>query len=465
MTIERVTTGIPALDTVLHGGLPRFATVFVVGPPGSGKTVLCQQALFANARKAIPALYLGTLSEPVLKMIRHAQEFSFFVSDMVGKEIVFADLGDALKSGGLGILSEVDRLVKQHRPEFLVIDSFKVIREYFSDAVDFRRFIAEIVAKLAAWEVTALFVGEYTKDEILTEPEFAIADGIIYMYGSEEPERQKRFLRIMKMRGTDFFAGQHLFDITTDGIDLFPRLDPTIRGEYSRPYASLPSVIPGLNGMVGGGLGNSSCAIISGPAGAGKTSCAMSFLIGGAMAGIPGLFVSFEERPEQIFRNASQFDWQPNELKNAGVLEVIHISPSELDLDRHAVFLQKRALELGAGAIVIDTISALQGGTEGGNAHNYLWAIADYFKRAGTTLIMTYETPPEPRHHDELQSRLSFLADVMIDLNRVEVDGLMYKTISIAKMRGIDHDRATRELVMHNSTIAVGDVFRPRFAQ
>src|SRR5687768_17580677 len=90
-SLERVTTGIPALDQILEGGIPKYSIVFVAGAPGTGKSVLCQQALFENARNGTRVLYLATLAEPVVKMVRHIQGLSFFHSDMVGSQVIYGE--------------------------------------------------------------------------------------------------------------------------------------------------------------------------------------------------------------------------------------------------------------------------------------------------------------------------------------------------------------------------------------
>ena len=138
---ERMTTGVAALDDILEGGIPRFSIVFVAGLPGSGKTVLCEQALFANAARAQSVLYLSTLSEPVLKMLRYSRRFSWFNPALLGNAVIYGDLGGALrKDGAAGFLRELDQLIEKHRPELVVIDSFKVLRDEFDDDRAFRRF-------------------------------------------------------------------------------------------------------------------------------------------------------------------------------------------------------------------------------------------------------------------------------------------------------------------------------------
>jgi circadian clock protein KaiC len=306
-------------------------------------------------------LYLSTLTESALKMMRHAETFHFFVPGLLGKEVVYSDIGGALASAGpTGLFTAIEALVKQHRPEFLVIDSFRVIREYFDDAAEYRKFLSQLVMKLATWEVTSFLVGEYSEGDIQTEPDFAIADGILYLYGTEEPTRQKRFLRVMKMRGTDFFAGQHLFEIDADGIQLYPRMDPRVVEGYSTPEGRVTSAIGGLTEMMGGGIECSTSAVIVGSSGAGKSITALSFLIAGAAEGKPGLFVSFEERPDQLVRNAGQLGWDLKDLLERKLLDILYVTPSELDIDKHAAVIKEHADAIQAKTVVVDTISAIE---------------------------------------------------------------------------------------------------------
>ena len=64
-------TGIPGLDAVLGGGLPRGALVSIVGQPGSGKTVLAGQMAFAAARAGRRVVFFTALSESTYKIVAH----------------------------------------------------------------------------------------------------------------------------------------------------------------------------------------------------------------------------------------------------------------------------------------------------------------------------------------------------------------------------------------------------------
>ena len=74
--IKRLTTGSRELDDILEGGIPENSLNIIMGEPGSGKTTLAEQFMFANAEdERRPILYLTTLSEPLDKVIKYLQQF------------------------------------------------------------------------------------------------------------------------------------------------------------------------------------------------------------------------------------------------------------------------------------------------------------------------------------------------------------------------------------------------------
>src|SRR5947207_14022792 len=76
--LNLIASGIPTLDKILGGGFAEYSFNLIAGDPGSGKTTLCHQIIFANASPEAPALYFTIMGEPPLKMLRYQQQFSFF---------------------------------------------------------------------------------------------------------------------------------------------------------------------------------------------------------------------------------------------------------------------------------------------------------------------------------------------------------------------------------------------------
>src|ERR1700693_4097940 len=110
-TIRKLPTGVRGLDHILGGGIPEFSFNIIAGAPGCGKTTLAHQIVFANATPRKPALYFTVLGEPVLKMLRYQQQFSFFDESKLGKSIRFINLSDTAMEKGLDAVLE--EIIKQ----------------------------------------------------------------------------------------------------------------------------------------------------------------------------------------------------------------------------------------------------------------------------------------------------------------------------------------------------------------
>src|SRR5215218_2032669 len=102
VAINRLTSGVSKLDDILGGGWLEYSFNLVVGEPGSGKTTLAHQFMFANATVDRPALYFTVLGEPTLKMLRYQQQFAFFDMSKVNSVVQFANLTDEALTNDLG---------------------------------------------------------------------------------------------------------------------------------------------------------------------------------------------------------------------------------------------------------------------------------------------------------------------------------------------------------------------------
>jgi circadian clock protein KaiC len=335
-----------------------------------------------------------------------------------------------------------------------------VFREHFDDTSAFRAFVSELVLLLVTWEVTALLVGEYEFEDIQRQPEFAIADGILHLSGTEEALRQKRYLNVVKMRGSDAFLGRHFYEIDESGIRLYPRSVPGVAVTYPASDEPAPTAIAGLAAIMGGGPRVGTSLLISGGTGSGKTLTALSFAIAAAHRATPSLFISFEESTQQIVRNAGRLGWDIAPLIKDGSLVVSHVPASEVDVDRHSSVVRQQAHDIGARLVVIDSISAFEANSGDGEVlREHLWALADHFKRLGITFVFTteaysfFESGP-----NGVQAHVSYIADNIILLRLVEANSDVKRRINVLKMRGVHHDTALKHLRIGPSGIAVEDI-------
>ena len=114
--IDRLPSGVSKLDDILGGGWPEYSFNLIVGEPGSGKTTLAHQFMFANASAERPAVYFTMLGEPTLKMLRYQQQFTFFDQANLDGSIRFVNLSQLVLEQDLG--SVQDEIVKQIEPRF-----------------------------------------------------------------------------------------------------------------------------------------------------------------------------------------------------------------------------------------------------------------------------------------------------------------------------------------------------------
>src|SRR4051812_17303193 len=182
--LELESTGDAAFDHILGGGIPARSVVIVAGEPGSGKTVVTLQMVFAAAARGKRTLYFTTLSEPAVKVMRFMQQFAFFDEGALAEHVILCDLGKFLRDSARATLDELERRVSEVEPDFVVIDSFKAIAEMLAGEARARAMIYDLAVQMSAWGATTLLVGEYTREQVATAAEFGIADGILRM-GSE----------------------------------------------------------------------------------------------------------------------------------------------------------------------------------------------------------------------------------------------------------------------------------------
>ena len=116
------------MDAVLGGGLPEYSFNMIAGSPGSGKTTLAHQIMFANASPERPALYFTILGEPTLKMLRYQQQFDFFDASKVEDSIRFINLSDTVMEHDLGaVLNRIQAEVDASAPGLVFVDSFRTL--------------------------------------------------------------------------------------------------------------------------------------------------------------------------------------------------------------------------------------------------------------------------------------------------------------------------------------------------
>jgi circadian clock protein KaiC len=454
---QRLTSGDDGLDLILGGGLPVNGINLIMGLPGAGKTLLCQQLMFAGATEGRPAIYLSTVSEPFEKIVRYAQTLSFFDHEAIGRSVFYEDLGSAVSGeGGLSAVSErIGALIKERRPGMIAIDSFKALSAFADDARGFRRFLHDLAALLTAFPATSFWIGEYSEDEARTAPEFAVADGIISLATERLNERTLRLIQVAKLRGNDFRSGRHTYRLSSDGITVFPRLaDPLRQDDYRLSEGRISSGIAPLDRMLAEGYGPGSSTLVAGPSGAGKTLMGLHFIFHGAANGEPGVIATLQENPSQLQKVARGFGWS---LENDRVA-VMYRSPNDVYIDEWVYELLDLIETTGATRVMIDSLSDLQYATPDPiRFREFIYSLTQRLSRAGISPIMTSEIPDLFHVGRLAEYGISHLSDNVILLQYLRAESRLLRTVTILKSRASAHDPEIREFEITPDGIVLRD--------
>jgi circadian clock protein KaiC len=451
---DRIRTGNAVTDGILGGGFPANTINIVMGQPGTGKTILVEQILFANASDDRPVLYLTTLSEPLAKVVRFVQGFEFFDETKLGTAVRYEDIGAELSSGGLSILvPRVREAIKLQRPAMIVIDSFKALHDLSDSVVEFRQLVHELTGLLTAYDTTAFLVGEYHQEDIRRYPEFGVADGMVELSRRPLDTRDERFFRVLKLRGSRYLEGSHAFQITDRGLDIHPRLvTPSLPVGYELPGDRASTGVPGLDSMLDGGLLSGSSTLLSGPSGSGKTTLALQFALEGVRRGEAVVYINFQENPTQLARAVGRL---AADADTDRLLDFMYVSPVELQIDSIIVELFRRLEANSVRRVVLDAVGDLAASTsEANRLHDYLYALVQHLAVHGITSIFVYESVGQSITGAEQNAGpISYMADNLILLD-MRGEERTRRSIRVLKTRGSAHDPNVREITIEADGIS-----------
>jgi len=464
VTVQKLATGVPGLDTVLGGGLPEYSFNIIGGSPGTGKTTLAHQIMFANASPERPALYFTVLGEPALKMLRYQQQFQFFDPALMAASIRFVNLSDAVVEGDLaGVLTAIVKEVEATSPSIVVVDSFRtVLRKVNSqtDTMELQSFVQRLALCLSGWQATTFLVGEYVEADMRDNPVFTVADGLIWLSQNVERNSVTRRMQIMKLRGQASVLGLHTFRITDAGLQVFPRTFGLIGKQLVVPSGRrLGMGVPELDKMLGGGIPEGDSVLVTGSSGTGKTALAMQFMNEGLRCGEPGIIAIFEERPQEYARRAKDFGLDLDTPQGNGKLEVLYLRPLDLSVDETLHEILDGVNRIGAKRVVIDSLAGFEmalAPTFREDFRESLYRMIGALTGIGVTVFSTAELPESFTDLPFSPHAISFLTDDLIRLRFVEIDSQLRKVMTIVKMRGGDHSKDVREYTITGSGMVIG---------
>jgi circadian clock protein KaiC len=461
--IRQLPTGVRGLDEILGGGLPELSFNILAGAPGTGKTTLAHQIIFANATPQKPALYFTVLGEPALKMLRYQQQYSFFDPARLNKSIRFINLSQTVLEKDLSaVLGEITREVKASNPSLVVVDSFRnVARKALGgeNEIELLSFVQRLAQFLTSWQATTFLIGEYSEREIHENPVFTVADGILWLTQNVERNSVVRKLQVIKSRGQESVPGLHTIRITGAGLQAFSRTFGLVGAKPRWAKRRLISTgIPDLDTMMGGGIREGDSVLVSGPSGTGKSALASQFLAEGLRNGGSAIAAIFEERPQGYAARAATFGLDLITPQRTGKLELLYLRPLDLSVDETMQEILDAVKRTNAKRVVIDSLVGFEMALAPGFRIDFresLYRMIAALTGAGVTIFTTVEIDDTFTAMQFSHYTISFLTDDLIRLRYVEIDGQLRKVLVVIKMRGGNHSKDIREYVITDKGVVV----------
>jgi len=215
-----------------------------------------------------------------------------------------------------------------------------------------------------------------------------------------------------------------------------------------------------LDEMLRGGLMPGDAVMLAGSAGTGKTTLALQYLVNGIKLGEPGVYVTFEELPDQIYRDAKNFGWDLRKMEEEDKFRVICTSPNLVLESGDGSLLDDVLRDIQPRRLVIDSLSHLEMFVKRDDMRMEAYRIVRYLKTHGVSSVLLWESPQiSGASFSVTDVGLSFLVDCIVALKPVEIESSLRKALVILKMRGSDHDKRLREFEITPAGIKIESAF------
>ncbi|HEX3578983.1 MAG TPA: circadian clock protein KaiC [Thermoanaerobaculia bacterium] len=451
--LAKCPTGIAGLDEITNGGIPRGRPTLICGSAGCGKTLFGIEFLVNGAMQGEPGVFVAFEERPEelaqnvtslgFDLERLQKQKKLFVEyihverseiDETGEydlDALFFRLGDAIDTVGA---------------KRIVLDTLETLFSGFSNEAILRAELRRLFRWLKDRGMTAVITAE-RGDGALTRQglEEYVSDCVIVLDHRLADQVATRRLRVVKYRGTRHGTNEYPFLIDKDGIDVLPITSIGLTHEASTERVS--TGIPDLDAMLAGGVYRGSTVLVSGTAGAGKSSISSHVAKAACERGERCLIFAYEESPQQILRNMRTIGIDLSTYVRNGLLRCIAERPTTFGLEMHLATIHKAIRDYSPRILIVDPITNFFSIADPKEVKAMLMRLVDFLKLKQITAVMTSLTSGG-QALEATEAGISSLIDTWLLLRDVEANGERNRAMYVLKSRGTAHSNQLREFVL-----------------
>ncbi len=463
--IRKAPTGIPGLDEIMGGGFPAGRPTLICGSAGCGKTLMAMEFLVRGIIDLGEPGVFVTFEELPEELSENVLSLGFDLQDLESRgllliEHIHVERSEIEETGEYdleGLFIRLGFAIDSIGAKRIVLDTLEVLFGGLPNEAILRSELRRLFRWLKDRGVTAVITGERGDGSLTRQGlEEYISDCVILLDHRVIDQLATRRLRVVKYRGTLHGTNEYPFLIDERGIEVLPITSLGLSHAASSERVS--SGTRGLDEMLaGGGFYRGSSILVSGRAGAGKSSLAAQFVDAACRRGERTIYFAFEESQSQVVRNMRSIGLDLQPWLDQGLLQFHAARPTLHGLERHLVTMYKQVRDLAPRAVVIDPITNFLAVGNQEEVKAMLMRLIDFFKAQQITALFTSLT-----HGFDLETTdvaVSSLMDTWLLLREVEVNGERNRLLNVLKSRGMAHSNQVRELLLTGSGADLIDVY------
>jgi circadian clock protein KaiC len=447
--IELVASGVTELDELLNGGYVRGRTYLVQGVSGTGKSLLGQHFLRAGLDAEETVVYIHGEESRHDILVNAAQ------LDVDIRDAEFLDIGPGTdffaedKSYNLVEATEVEserftqdikQVIEDVDPARILIDPITQLQYVERDQYQYRKRLQSLIRFLRNRQVTTVATRTLNRESTpeTTHDDFeSLSDGVINLYLDEHERR----IEVPKHRGLGQVDGTHGLEIREHGIEVYPQTIPSHDDRTFDPEL-VPTGHDALNALLGGGIERGTVSFISGPTGIGKSITGAQILSGIVEHGGTALGYLFEESIDQFVHRSETLGLPISEMQAQGSLHLTETEPLVRSAEEFGQHVLRQVDEHAPDAVFIDGLSGYKISLQGDDQRlvRRLHGLTRVLENRGTAVVITDEADRLTGIPEATSTNTSYIADNIVFLSYVEVDGELERAIGVIKKRLGDFD-------------------------